>query len=222
MVATPSRNHGAVVNRSQMHPWFAEALDVLWPVDCASCQAPAKTLCETCLAQWQPETRDVAGMPVTVLGSYENGLRAAVLASKEHGAVSVTKKLASRLATVCPETDAVVSVPASASGLRKRGFHAVATLTSVVARKTSSRRLSLRFQSGGQTVQKQRDEQARRTADRHMIGPLRLKGLRAVVIDDVVTTGATLKHACNAVRDAGGEVVGILALAHTPRRSGLG
>ena len=41
----------------------------------------------------------------------------------------------------------------------------------------------------------------------------RLDGLQVVIVDDVVTTGATISAVANAVRAAGGEVIGALALA---------
>lgn len=45
-----------------------------------------------------------------------------------------------------------------------------------------------------------------------------LSGVRVVLVDDVVTTGITLEHAARAVREAGGVVVGAVAVASTPAR----
>lgn len=200
-----------------MRRHLAEALDVLWPVSCAGCGAPASAVCDTCLADWEPRHERLHDVPLTTLGHYEGELRAAVLACKEQGSVAVARRLGQRLAAACAATDAVAVVPPSAAGLRRRGFHAAHW----IARSLQGRIGQLRFDADGGT-QKRLGRDERIGADRQMRAPKWLAGRSVIALDDVVTTGATMLAAVAAIEAAGGRVERIAALAHTPLRHRLG
>jgi orotate phosphoribosyltransferase len=50
-----------------------------------------------------------------------------------------------------------------------------------------------------------------------MVGSPRLRGRRCLVVDDIVTTGATIAEAVRAIRAAGGTVAGGVTIAQTTR-----
>lgn len=58
--------------------------------------------------------------------------------------------------------------------------------------------------------------------ERNLRGALRgrpvLAGRRLLIVDDVLTTGATLREAARAATEAGGAVLGAAVLARVPRR----
>jgi predicted amidophosphoribosyltransferase len=70
------------------------------------------------------------------------------------------------------------------------------------------------------------DQAGLTAADRatNLSGALRvrqdLRGLRVVVVDDVITTGATLAEAARALRAAGAEVPAAAVIAATERHAG--
>lgn len=201
---------------------FAEALDVLWPVSCAACQAPASALCDTCLDSWQPQRDVLDDRTLVTLGDYEGPLRDAVLACKEQGSVAVARRLADALAPAFGEADAVAVVPPSVAGLRRRGFHAAHWAARRIASATGAQVVKLRFTGETDGTQKQRGRDARVAADRTMRAPKRLAGRRVILFDDVVTTGATMRAAVTAVEEAAGTVQAIVAIARTPLRDHLG
>jgi len=51
-----------------------------------------------------------------------------------------------------------------------------------------------------------------------MVARRPLSGASVVLIDDLMTTGATLREMARAIRAAGGRVLGAATVAHTPRR----
>lgn len=109
----------------------------------------------------------------------------------------------------------VVPVPSSRAAFRRRG-HPVAEL---LARRAglSPRRLLLPARAAADQRGLGRDERARNVA--HTMRARDAAGLRVVVVDDVVTTGATLGEAVRALTDAGAVVVGAATVAATPRHA---
>lgn len=117
--------------------------------------------------------------------------------------------------------DRVLPVPLSRTRLRERGFNQAALLAQQLAAHKTDKHLLLRL----------RDTQAQSSLPRHArlrnlqaafaVEPLRAAGLagqRVVLIDDVLTTGATLDAAAQALRTAGAAHITALVLARTPAR----
>jgi len=212
---------------------LADLLDLVLPGQCAGCGEPAALLCPACRAALEA-TRPgrtapdpcPAGLPRTcAAGPYDGLLRALLLAHKERGRLALTRPLGDLLGAAVGALGAgdvvLVPVPSARAAVRSRGHDHALRLATAAAR---SRRLS----AAALLVP------ARRVADQsglsaqeraaNLSGALRvprpLAGLPVVVVDDVVTTGATLVEAARALRAGGARVRGCAVVAATRRRTG--
>lgn len=199
-----------------------EAASVVWPVECAGCGAPDVAVCDACAAALRGDLvrESLGGVPLVAAARYEGAVRSLVGACKERGGRAEARALGAGLArAVAAAPDgALVRVPSSRGGMRRRGFDPVV----LVLRGAGLRALPLRRVAGG-GAQKSRSAEARAAA---AVGSLalparaaaRLEGRPVIVVDDVVTSGATAREAVRALRAAGCEPVAIAAVARTMRR----
>ncbi|QKJ19991.1 ComF family protein [Microbacterium hominis] len=198
------------------------ALTLLLPVECAGCDEPDIGLCEACSAALRPDPRrsgEAGGVPVWA-GLAFDGVPARVLrALKEDGRTGLARALAPALRAAADAGTAgagavVVPIPTTRAAFRRRGYRVV----DLIARRAElpTARLLAHVRAPADQRGLGRDDRRRNVA-----GTLRARdaaGLRVIVIDDVVTTGATLAEAVRALRAAGAEVVSAAAVAATPRR----
>lgn len=207
-------------------------LDLVLPRNCAGCGAPGPGLCSSCrmllsgpaLGLVQPDPCPPGLPPLAALSTYEGPVQRLLLSHKEKGRLQLTAPLGQGLAVavlvhglgpvvLCP-------VPSSPRAVRERGHDHAWRLARAAARAlgpdVSCRRL---LQPNRVVADQSGLTSSQRTAN--LRGALRATGepqRRVVVVDDVVTTGATLVEATRALRAAGHEVVAAAAVAATPRR----
>ena len=206
-----------------------DALATVLPIDCAGCGRPDRALCDDCRAAITPlvTPRSVEGR-LTVYTSlrYEGVTRQTLLALKESGRTDVAKHLAASLAPAISRALAsgaeVVPVPTSRAAWKRRGYDHVAILTRRAGFSTARVLVSGKHGAGRKAAQQKSLGVDQRAANlRHtMVATGPLHGRRFVLVDDVLTSGATLVEAARAITTAGGEVVGAAALAFTPRLFG--
>jgi ComF family protein len=203
-----------------------DALSVLFPVDCAGCGLPQRALCVSCAAHLIAEVtpRQLPdGSAVFTALLYEAEIRSMLLALKEHGRTDVARSLGLCLTEAIErakvEDAEIVTIPASRAAMRRRGYDPVA----LMVRKAGFRRSRILSLTRVTSTQKSLSVSDREQNRRDSMRALRsLDGRRFVIVDDVVTTGATLIEARRALTRAGGEVIGAAALAFTSRHKSAG
>ena len=211
---------------------LASALvDLLIPPVCVGCGAAKRYWCVVCAQQLAtPAFKDIPGLPLlAAAGAYEGSVRKLVHAWKEDGAGVLTAAL------VPPLTHAIltllskagdgpvtlVPVPPTASSLRRRGVDPLRTLARDTTVHLASLGFDVRLLEAVASSRARRDQSELSATARvkNMQGSLQLVRrpfTPVVVIDDIVTTGATLRET---VRALGAEttVLGCAVVAATPK-----
>ena len=115
--------------------------------------------------------------------------------------------------------DAVLPVPLSAERLRQRGYNQALLLARALARPKVRERWLLRTHDTLAQSRLNRTERLRNLHGAFAVSaqvPRDLGGRHLLLVDDVMTTGATLHAAASVLREAGAAHVSALVLARTP------
>lgn len=170
-----------------------------------------------------PPVPAIAGCAsVVACHRFDGAARALLLACKYRNRRDPVASFARGLArTVPPGVDLVTWAPTTPARARARGFDQAEVLARALARELGvPARATLRRRPGA--PQTGRAARARFAGARFVLrrgrGARALPGASVVLVDDIVTTGATFAHAAVALRAGGAAVVHARAVAATPPR----
>lgn len=194
-----------------------DALGLVFPTWCAGCDAPDVAFCAACRAElsYRGLTRRIEDIPVTSAVPFDGIAARTIRAYKEDGRTGLARILGPLLAEAAagyPDA-AIVPVPSSAKAMRRRGY----PIAQLLAARGGLRPQRLLRSRGTPADQRGlgRTERAHNVAGTLLARGA--EGLRVVLVDDVVTTGATLREAARALEAGGAMVLGAATVASTLR-----
>lgn len=208
-------------------------LDLVLPLECGGCGAPSTRWCDACATELSVAADKPAvvnpridpQVPVFALGRYIGARRRAILAVKERGRSDLVAPLARALAigvhrlltwgmVGTPLT--IVPAPTRRSAARRRGGDPVTRLARAAVsghpgvwvvpalRLTGSARDSVGLGSAARE---------RNIAGRVLLRRQHFGDTEVLVIDDIVTTGATARESVRVLHAAGIRVAAVLTIA---------
>ena len=209
-------------------PIATAVLDLVLPRRCVACGSPSAAICASCL----PQLAAYRAADGWAAAPYDGAVRSALLAYKERGRRDLAGALAALLARSVaaalaasgapPARVVLVPVPSARSVAASRGGDHVLRLARR-AGPSCGVRVAPRVLALTRAVEDSAGlNPAERT--RNLAGAMAARpgrpGLAALLVDDIVTTGATLHEARRALVAAGWPVSGAAVVAATPRRVG--
>jgi len=212
--------------------WLEDVAHVVVGTKCVGCENPALGLCAECAATVRPRPRIVRDRPchVAAAGEYDGALRSALIEWKERGRFTVERPLAHLLAASVLALDVedpitLVPIPSRPDRRRARGADVVTDLarrTALLLRTVDVDASAVPSLVFVKRVRDQAGLSAAARADnvRGSLAARRVPTAPVVLVDDIVTTGATLGEGVRALRSAGSEIAGAAVVADRPGPEG--
>jgi ComF family protein len=162
-------------------------------------------------------------LPVLALGAYRAGLRRAILSLKygrRDVAVALGALMAERAAPLLPPGRILVPVPTTRARRAERGFDQGSLLAEALGRASGLPVLALLRQTAGDAQRgRSRAERLEAWGRFACTSASLAEGSGVLLVDDVVTTGVTLRDCARALREAGAMPAGAVVAAYALKES---
>jgi predicted amidophosphoribosyltransferase len=220
----------------------AALLDLVLPACCAGCGAPGRLICQACVAGLagpaspiRPRPEPAGFPPCRAVAAYDGPVRSLLLAYKERGRRDLARPLGQAIARAVAAHPAVadagsvllVPIPSQPAAVRRRGTDTTARLAAVAGDALLGGGIKARVRPVLRLVRGTADSagldaparQANLSYAMQAEHGEDLDGAVHVIVDDLVTTGATLVEAARALAAIGRPGALAAVIAATARRS---
>lgn len=214
---------------------FAFAADLLFPPRCVFCGcvvSPGARICGKC-AEEAVRTGEVRYMNLSADGenikcaalyAYRGVVRKSIVDFKFNGRRECAGFYAQKLAEQIPESfpgvrfDAVVSVPISAERKRKRGYNQSELIAGPLAKLLGVpyEECLIKTRDNPEQHMLDRKQRERNVRGVYSAAGTGAEGKSILLVDDIVTTGATLSECARVLYGAGAKLVSCAAVAQVP------
>jgi predicted amidophosphoribosyltransferase len=205
-----------------------EIVQLVFPGRCLGCHTLSSVICANCLEQWQVSKFKTKYSELTVHSAilYTPVAAKIILAAKENGTATADQLLIQAImgqihtTAVDLQRIRLVPIPSSKRSIRSRGRSFMADIVRQISNQMGIPMLDCLELTGKTTDQSGLNRQQRLE---NMKGSMSMKTMargELILIDDVITTGATLKEAARALNSQGfyAQISAITACVAQPLR----
>ncbi len=215
---------------------LVDAISLGAPPACAGCSLPGQAVCDACRTHLsgaprihRPDPTPEPWLPLLVATAYDGPTRSIMTAWKERGRRDLASHLAQPLARTvrgAAGTEAgplaLVPIPSSSAARRRRGEDAWLRVVRQAARLLQHDGMRVSVDPCLRLVREPRDQAGLAAVERaiNLAGAMETDSAplgMIVIVDDIVTTGATMAEAHRALSVAGAADVRAAAIAATGR-----
>ena len=195
-----------------------ELNQLVFPIRCFGCNHIGPSICSECRSEWSPHyyVTQVASLKVHSAIIYSPVAKRILLAAKENGLKGADNLIIESIEHILSQANfsrhdiSLVPIPSSSMAKRRRGRSFMSEIVEQIAQQSC-----LSVSNSLELIRPVRDQSGLRARQRleNMDRAMRVKSgviprADLVLIDDVVTTGATLREAARALTAAGCHIIG--------------
>lgn len=204
---------------------MSQILDLFLPTPCVLCSKPGNPFCLTCRSGFELDCAQVTKLGISGFSfcSYESDSALIVNAIKEMGQTSLIGPIASLMARLWPEAlsgPILVPIPSSPANYRRRGYQHTHKLASALEKRLPGSRVVPLLRSSRDREDQSDLNPQERVANLNQAFSADLRGFQGtdapiVLIDDVITTGASIAAGVRALEEAGLDPIRFCVFAET-------